>query len=327
MRFGLPLFGLNLLIVCAALMVARQPAARTALVTYVSDRSGSFDLYTMLPDGSNALRRTHFPQDESSPVWLSDGRHITFIWADNQGRAVHLMKINGTDHRVLPIGTADFVDAVVAPQGNWIVIEIFETSVFRLYRVSFDGSEWRPLFDPQSPTSDHSAAWSSDGEWLAFSAYADGETNIYKMRADGSERQQLTYSLGDDTGANWSPDDEWLVFTSYRDGRSYDLYRMRSNGGEVVRLTNTQENEWNPSWSPNGEWILFSTGSLNTDLFLIRPDGTGRHRLTNTSDAFESWGEWSPIIDLPLRLVWLLAAGFGFMSMALLAVRHGKIEG
>jgi TolB protein len=44
-----------------------------------------------------------------------------------------------------------------------------------------------------------------------------------------------------------------------------------------------------PAWSPDGRAILFNRGT--GDLYLIRPDGTGRTRLTRhpRNEAFPSW--------------------------------------
>jgi Tol biopolymer transport system component len=46
-----------------------------------------------------------------------------------------------------------------------------------------------------------------------------------------------------------------------------------------------------PAWSPDGRTILFNRGI--GDLYLIRPDGTGRTRLTR-HPRIEAFPSWSP---------------------------------
>ncbi|MGB1377618.1 MAG: TolB family protein, partial [Miltoncostaeaceae bacterium] len=55
----------------------------------------------------------------------------------------------------------------------------------------------------------------------------------------------------------------------------------------------------NPSWSPDGTRIAFTDGVsggslLDTDVFVIRPDGQGRANLTNDPKGKEQYPTWSP---------------------------------
>lgn len=47
---------------------------------------------------------------------------------------------------------------------------------------------------------------------------------------------------------------------------------------------------WEPLWSPDGHWIAFMSGD---QLFVIRPDGSGLRRLTNSARDKRHYG-WSP---------------------------------
>jgi len=62
-------------------------------------------------------------------------------------------------------------------------------------------------------------------------------------------------------------------------------YTASSNTGHVQAL--------HPQWSPTGEWIAYyqRTGD-SASIFIVRPDGTGRERLTSgvNYDANPTWG-------------------------------------
>lgn len=49
-------------------------------------------------------------------------------------------------------------------------------------------------------------------------------------------------------------------------------------------------------WSPNGEWLAFSLapgGGMNTQIYVVRPDGTGLRRLTDGGKETNNLGDWT----------------------------------
>jgi Tol biopolymer transport system component len=79
----------------------------------------------------------------------------------------------------------------------------------------------------------------------------------------------------------------WLIDADGRHERQ--LTRFRGiNGGDG-----------SPSWSPNGKWLAFSrqhslSGIWHTDIYKIRPDGTGFRQLTDRRGYSNAEPVWSP---------------------------------
>ena len=48
-------------------------------------------------------------------------------------------------------------------------------------------------------------SWSPDGNWIAFLSDRDGNVELYKMRADGSEVTRLTDNPAWDGMPSWGP--------------------------------------------------------------------------------------------------------------------------
>lgn len=89
--------------------------------------------------------------------------------------------------------------------------------------------------------------WSSDGEWLSFTIQTDSQNggfNLYKIKPDGTGRQQLTFFSGStngfERGAAWSPDGNALIGAANINGTN-GLYRVAADGsGNATYLNITQ---------------------------------------------------------------------------------------
>lgn len=148
---------------------------------------------------------------------------------------------------------------------------------------------------------DFNPAWSPNGLEIAFER-RDGDDDIYKMAADGSNERFLTNNtLPDDTGAAWSPNGNRIAFVSDRNANGDDeIYTISSsNGSNIVRLTRNSENDLRPAWSPNGRRIAFTSFRTNNyEIFWMKPEPEGKdNRPVNVSKnatAHDSDPNWSP---------------------------------
>ena len=83
---------------------------------------------------------------------------------------------------------------------------------------------------------------SPDGAWVAFavSRYdleaGESWSEIWRMKADGSELRQMTQGRHHDGAPQFSPDGTTLLFSSDRGGSS-NLWTMPVDGGEAKQLT------------------------------------------------------------------------------------------
>ena len=142
-----------------------------------------------------------------------------------------------------------------------------------------------------NPANDVQPSWSPDDTQVAFASTRDGNTEIYRMNANGSGQTRLTFNGAVDQQPSWSPDGTRLVFVSNRTG-NYEVYSIPAVGGPTTQLTFTGADNFNPAWSPDGSRILLSsTRNGNRDLVTILPDGTGMVPLTSSpqSDDDPHW--------------------------------------
>jgi Tol biopolymer transport system component len=183
------------------------------------------------------------------------------------------------------------------PDRDETAVTIENEAGTRLVLADFDGANQRELFAVANvgivsgtPNRLFDIKWADNGEWITYTQgffFGQGadEADIWVMRADGSERSNLSQDTTANEGvAAFSPDAERLVFRSARNGR-FDLYWSKRDGTEARALTNDDARENFPVFSPDGAAIAFSSnrdgardsrGNLTFDNYLLAlaPDGT-----------------------------------------------------
>ena len=84
------------------------------------------------------------------------------------------------------------------------------------------------------------------------------EGTLWKSRADGSERLQLTFAPLIVLNHFWSPDGKFISFSAFTPQAQSMSYKISSSGGQPEPLTNNDHFELTPSWSPDGQSVAFS---------------------------------------------------------------------
>jgi Tol biopolymer transport system component len=150
-----------------------------------------------------------------------------------------------------------------------------------IWIMNADGSGQRRLASGLSP------AWSPDGSMIA---YADAAGSLSVMRPDGTARRRLPGTEGGEY-PSWSPDSRRIAFNSNLTG-DHVMYIVDLDGSNLQDLSNAGEG-WQVDWSPDGRSILFTSHRDHpdnyTDVYVMRPDGSGVERLTRNRAYTPAW--------------------------------------
>ena len=227
-------------------------------IAFASNRSqGTFDLYFMVLSTSSLIPLTDEIGNAFSPDFSPDGERVVFANKDENG----------------------------------------QTS---LYIVDRTGKNLRLLFDGPNysgPTSIVGAAWSPDGQTIAFAMSTTQlfEYEIFLINADDNQppHQLDTGLLGITGSLDWSPDGKSLLISAGPPSDK-DIFRLDLQANVITRLTYGGNNN-SPSFSSDGEYVAYNSlrNGGQADIYIIRADGTDERQLTN--DPEPDWQpQWEP---------------------------------
>jgi Tol biopolymer transport system component len=149
-----------------------------------------------------------------------------------------------------------------------------------------------PARTPQTvaPVSNGSIAFTKSG----------AKPGIFLVDPSSGSEERLT--SGNDTHASWAPDGRRLVFVR-RDLPSIRLHIVDLETAAVTAITPIDMSVYRPAWSPDGRWIAFDGFGGDPDgleepipsgIYLVRPDGSQLHRITDDRFGNPDMPTWAP---------------------------------
>lgn len=287
-------------------------APSNAAIAFASSRSGVFNIYTILEDGTDLKQLTTEANPDNSlfPTWSPDGSKIAYSSTRDRssfGLDIWVMDADGSNQTRLTDAAGQNGRASWSPDGSKIayasIVDVVAggdtTQVGEIWVMNADGSS------PTALTSDgafaNSPSWSPDGSKIVFQSNRDGTDQLYVMNADGSGITRLTNGEWGDQLPAWSPDGSKIAFQSTRDAADpnavstadIEIYVMNADGSSPTRLTNNSVFDGNVAWSANGAKLVFdSSRDGNEEVYVMNADGSSPVNVTSNpaDDGYARFG-------------------------------------
>ncbi len=190
------------------------------------------------------------------------------------GSAVYVLPLAGGVPKLITEETPSYWHGWAPNNKEVVYVAIRDgKKVFNIYRNSIEGGKEVALTDIQPGQHVDGCEYSPDGKYIYYNGHYTGTMQIWRIKPDGSGREQLTF----DNYNNWfphiSPDGKWILMISFPpdiDPNSHPGYKrvmlriMPVTGGEprvLAYLYGGQGTINVPSWSPDSKQIAFVSNS------------------------------------------------------------------
>jgi TolB protein len=220
------------------------------------------------------------PPSYALPSWSPDGQSLVFAAASGPRGAIVTADATGGPLRSLS-RTGALSQVVWSPLGRRIAYG----SHGRVFVIRSDGKQRHAV------GSGVDAAWSADGERLAFVRSAVGGP-IESVNASGGGRTRVTRGRFDHAPA-WSPDGSRLAFSrAAAIGGAEKIYVVGADGAGLRALGPQGASA---AWSPDGRRLAFwQRNEQGVVLAVYRFADQQVARITRTFAAFSRAPRWSP---------------------------------
>ncbi len=260
-------------------------------VTYISDLSGSKEVYIMDYDGENNVRYTRDRSIAISPKWSPDTEKISYTSYRSGNPNLYVLDLKtGVRKEIASFPGLNF-SASWSPSGNQLAFAATKEGNAEIYLVNIDGSGLKRI--TFNAADDLSPSWSPSGKQIAFTSDRGGGPQIYIMDVDGANVHRLTFDGTYNTSPAWSPKGDWIAYACRNEERRLKICADRADGTQSIAITESgQWDDESPSWAQNGRELIFSSNRFGkSHIFSIHLDGTHMRRLTSNpaNNASPSW--------------------------------------
>ncbi len=287
-------------------------------IAFVSDRSGSPQVWVMDAAGANQIPVTREGQN-TSPSWSPDNRYLYYLGRRGGEAGIYRLDVStGREERVLQ--DASIISARPLPNGELAILRtesgryalyVGDRRLFQLdrsFQFQFSPDGRRVVIDPNSdpraisvvdvsstraqevaPARSWNAGW-GQGERLVYVSDRSGIAAVYIAGPNGEEARAVSPGDKWSQAPAFSSDGAQIAFIA-GDGGAWNVYVVSAAGQNARKVGGPANPGKSPFWQPGGAQIAYeSNRGGNWDIYVTDPNGSER-ALTNDpgNDVDPAW--------------------------------------
>ncbi len=264
-------------------------------IAFASNRTGTFQIYSMKPDGTDLTQLTDSKGDNRQPAWTPDGKRLFFTSTRDGNSEIYGMNADGTQQ--VDITKDAHMDSMpVALPNNQLAFLSDRGGHQGIFVMNSDGTGLKEF---------SRTTLSSGMRMLCIVWYADAD--LFFTTEESSQR--VTWALDMSNGDVWIPEpfagqpdhscpsvsrlrnSDWVMFVSNRSGHD-EIYGFRESAQTDVQFTQESEPSFGLSRSADQSWITFySKRTGNWDIYVMGIQGKYQWDITNSAfdDVDPAW--------------------------------------
>ena len=238
-------------------------------LAFVSDRSGSYELWVAQHDGTSPVRLTSFEDAfVSTPRWSPDGRFLAFD-ARREGHAdIYVIDAEGGRPRRLTTAPSDELAPSWSPDGRHLFFGSNRDGTWQIWRLAVAGGEAAPV----TQNGGFAAVASPDGQMLYYTKFM--QPGLWRRPLPDGDEERVLDDLDPGDWGNWVVHEEGIFHVRRAPRAHVALYDVDADTTtrlfDLPRVLPAHDILFDVS--PDGQHVLYAQIDRRaSDLVLVEP--------------------------------------------------------
>ena len=225
-------------------------------IVFVSDRSGSDEIYICNADGSNLLQVTNLGNARTPgiPRWSPDGQKIAFDAVIGGHTAIFVIQANGGPPRPLTDPASDNLNPSWSKNGSWIYFSSNRSGQWQIWKITSQGGNALQL----TRQGGFAGFESADGSSFYY-AKTSSDPDIWRIQLEDGQEAPVSPRLHLQQWTGWALGDKGVFFVREGPDAHPVLRFLDFATARVKDVTLLEKQPW-PLWisaSADGRFVVY----------------------------------------------------------------------